>query len=555
MILVPLGVASATPTATRHLSSLAVWREGSVFLFDCGEGAQMRMLQAGIKRSKIKYIFITHFDYDHFTGLIGLLSTLQLQRREQPLTLIGPKGLKEYVDWNFKFIGVELMFPVEFIEVEEDFEHQVVVDEEEFFIEARPLKHSRFCIGYRMQERDKPGKVDGVKAAELGITKDQDFKDLKAGKDIALEDGTLVLAADIVGEPIKGESFAYVTDTVYCENSVLLAKGVNILYHEATFSDALAEKAAENFHSTAKDAARVAKEAGVEHLIISHFSARYTNPFVLLREAKEDFENTWMATELRPVTTKHTVEKDIIVPKVMVREIADFEKEIAMIKSRLQREMTSKRRPSTNNNRGGGNYNRGGSRDSGSSGYDRGERSGGYDRSPSRDGGSGASYDRGARSGGYDRAPSRDGGGGGGYDRSPRDGGGSAGYDRRPAASGSYDRRPAPRDSGGGYDRRPQAPRDGGGGYDRSPRDGGRSGGYERRPAPSSGGSYDRSPREGGGSGGYDRGGRPGNYDRTPRSSGSGYSRDRDPNSSNDERPQSPRPITPRTPYDDFNRF
>jgi ribonuclease Z len=495
MILVPLGVASATPTATRHLSSLAVWREGSVFLFDCGEGAQMRMLQAGIKRSKIKYIFITHFDYDHFTGLIGLLSTLQLQRREQPLTLIGPKGLKEYVDWNFKFIGVELMFPVDFIEIEEDFEHQVVVDEEEFFIEARPLKHSRFCIGYRMQERDKPGKVDGAKAAELGITKDQDFKDLKSGKDITLEDGTLVLAADIVGEPIKGESFAYVTDTVYCENSVLLAKGVNILYHEATFSDALAEKAAENFHSTAKDAARVAKEAEVEHLIISHFSARYTNPFVLLREAKEDFENTWMATELRPVTTKHNVEKDIIQPKVMVREIADFEKEIAMIKSKLQREMSSKRRPN-NNNRGGG-YNRGGG-----GGYDRGGRSGGgYDRS-SRDGGGG--YDRrpAASSGGYDRS-----GGGGGYDRSPRD--------------------------GGGYNR--------GGGYDRSPRDGG---GYNR-----GGGGYDRSPRDGGG---YNRGG---GYDRSPRSGGGGYSRDRDQNSSNDDRPQSPRPITPRTPYDDFNRF
>lgn len=518
MILVPLGVASATPTATRHLSSLAVWREGSVFLFDCGEGAQMRMLQAGIKRSKIKYIFITHFDYDHFTGLIGLLSTLQLQRREQPLTLIGPKGLKEYVDWNFKFIGVELMFPVEFVEVEEDFEHQIVVDEEEFFIEARPLKHSRFCIGYRMQERDKPGKVDGAKASELGITKDQDFKDLKAGKDITLEDGTLVLAADIVGEPIKGESFAYVTDTVYCENSVLLAKGVNILYHEATFSDALAEKAAENFHSTAKDAARVAKEAEVEHLIISHFSARYTNPFVLLREAKEDFENTWMATELRPVTTKHNVEKDIIQPKVMVREIADFEKEIAMIKSKIQRDMSAKRRPSNNPRGGGGNYNRGGGS------YDRGGRSsgGGYDRAP-RDGGG---YNRGGGSGSYDRAP-RD---TGGYDRRPA--ASSGGYDNR--GGGSYDR--SPRD-GGGYSR-------GGGSYDRSPREGG---GYNRG---GNGGSYDRSPRDGGG---YSRGG--GSYDRTPRSGGSGYSRDRDQNTSKDERPQSPRPITPRTPYDDFNRF
>ncbi|MDV7391549.1 MBL fold metallo-hydrolase, partial [Arthrospira platensis SPKY1] len=178
MIIVPLGVASATPTATRHLSSLAVWREGTVFLFDCGEGAQMRMLQAGIKRSKIKYIFISHFDYDHFTGLIGLLSTLQLQRRDQALTLVGPKGLKEYVDWNFKFIDVELSYPIDYVELEEGFEHQVVVDADEYYVEARPLKHSRFCIGFRLQERDKPGKVDGAKAAELGITEDQHFKDL-----------------------------------------------------------------------------------------------------------------------------------------------------------------------------------------------------------------------------------------------------------------------------------------------------------------------------------------------------------------------------------------
>lgn len=494
MIIVPLGVASATPTATRHLSSLAVWREGTVFLFDCGEGAQMRMLQAGIKRSKIKYIFISHFDYDHFTGLIGLLSTLQLQRRDVPLTLIGPKGLKEYVDWNFKFIGVELMFPLEYVELEEGFEHQMVVETDDYYVEARPLQHSRFCIGYRLQERDKPGKVDGEKAAELGITEDQDFKDLKAGKDITLADGTLVRSQDIVGEPIKGESLAYVTDTLYTENSVKLAENATILYHEATFSETLSDKAAENFHSTAKDAARVAKEANVGNLVISHFSARYTNPFVLLREAKEEFDDTWMATELRPIATKHNIEKDIIQPKVMVREISDYEKEIHQLKTRIQREMSRKMR-----SKGGGGRrpsNRGGyNRDDRGGGYDRGGRSGGYNRDDR-----GGGYDRGGRSGGYNRDDR-----GGGYDR----GGRSGGYDR--SGGGGYDRG----GRGGGYSR------DDRGGYDR----GGRGGGYSRD----------------------DRGGRSGGYDR------GGYDRDR--GSRSEDRPQSPRPITPRTPYDDFNRF
>src|SRR5690625_4578288 len=122
MIIIPLGVASATPTATRHLPSVALWREGSICQFDCGENTQMRMLQDGLKRSRVDYIIISHIDVDHYSGLIGLLSTLQLQRRDKPITLVGPKGLKEYVEWNFNFAKVELLYEVNYVEVEEDFE-------------------------------------------------------------------------------------------------------------------------------------------------------------------------------------------------------------------------------------------------------------------------------------------------------------------------------------------------------------------------------------------------------------------------------------------------
>ncbi|NGP76292.1 ribonuclease Z [Balneolaceae bacterium YR4-1] len=321
MIIVPLGVASATPTATRHLSSVALWREGSVYLFDCGENAQMRMLQAGLKRSQIECIFISHFDTDHYSGLIGLLSTLQLQRRDKKLTIVGPEGLQDFVEWNFDFANINLNYPIEFVEVSEDFEEERVVDEDEFYVEARPLNHSKFCMGFRFQEKDKPGKVDADKAQAQGISEDWQYKDLKAGKDVELDDGTIVKSADIVGHPRPGDSFAYITDTKYCPNSVKLGMNTNVLFHEATFSESLSDKAEETGHSTAKDAARVANEAKTKLLVITHFSARYTNEYVLLREARDDFFPTWVATELRPIFTDPAHEKGIIQPKVYLKEI------------------------------------------------------------------------------------------------------------------------------------------------------------------------------------------------------------------------------------------
>lgn len=321
MIIVPLGVASATPTATRHLSSVAVWREGSVFLFDCGENTQMRMLQGGLKRSQIDCIFISHFDTDHYSGLIGLLSTLQLQRRDRKITLVGPEGLQDFVEWNFEFANIDLNYPIEYVEVEEGFEEERVVDEDEYYVEARPLNHTKFCIGYRFQEKDKPGKVDAEKAREQGISEDWQYKELKAGNDVELEDGTVVKSMDIVGHPRPGDSFAYITDTKYCPNSVKLGMNTNVLFHEATFSENLSDKAEETGHSTAKDAARVANEAKTKLLVITHFSARYTNEYVLLREARDDFFPTWVATELRPIFTDPAHEKGIIQPKVYLKEI------------------------------------------------------------------------------------------------------------------------------------------------------------------------------------------------------------------------------------------
>src|SRR5699024_5532968 len=146
-------------------------------------------------------------------------------------TLVGPEGLKEFIEWNFDFASIDLKFDINYVEVEEGFESERVIDEEEFYVEARPLRHSTFCIGYRFQEKDKPGKVDAEKAEEMGISEDWQYKDLKAGEDVELDDGTVVHSIDIVGHPRPGDSFAYITDTQYCPNSVKLAKNTNILMH------------------------------------------------------------------------------------------------------------------------------------------------------------------------------------------------------------------------------------------------------------------------------------------------------------------------------------
>ncbi len=323
MIVIPLGVSSATPTAVRHLPSVALWREGSVYLFDCGENTQMRLLQAGVKRSKVDTIFISHMDGDHIFGLFGLLSTLQLQRRTKSLSIVGPVGLKKMIDSVLETTELDVQYEIRYTEINSDFEHQVVLEEEDFYVEARPLKHTSFCIGYRLQEKDKPGKVDAQKATEAGITEDAQFKALKAGEDVTLEDESVVHSADIVGDPRPGESFVYVTDTEFCENAVILAENATILYHEATFGEPLKEKAEDTGHSSAQDAAIVAKTAKVDRLVIGHFSARYSNQFLLLKEARAVFEKTWLAYELRPIFTSPAQEKEIITPRVEIIDLKD----------------------------------------------------------------------------------------------------------------------------------------------------------------------------------------------------------------------------------------
>ena len=297
--IIPLGTASAIPTGDRHMAALALQRQGEILLFDCGEGTQFQLVHAGLKRTKISAVFITHFHGDHFYGLMGLLSTLGLLERTQPLTVVGPARTEDIVSAMPGLRSEDLPYPVNYVEIGEEFTGGLVWQTDDMLVRARPLAHRVFTLGYRWEEKPRPGHLQVDEANRRGVTEHAHFRQLKRGEPITLEGGVVIEPEDVVGPPQEGAHFAYVTDTRPCEAGRELARGVDLLYHEATFAEALKEKACATAHSTASEAAQMARDAGAERLLIGHFSARYTDPAPLVREAVQHFPNTEAAEELK----------------------------------------------------------------------------------------------------------------------------------------------------------------------------------------------------------------------------------------------------------------
>ncbi|MFQ5571512.1 MAG: ribonuclease Z [Rhodothermales bacterium] len=298
--IIPLGTSAAIPTRHRHLSGLALRRPEGVLLFDCGEGTQFQLIRAGVKRSRIDAVFITHLHGDHYFGLMGLLSTLVLLTRTRPVTVVGPEGIANLVRAMPGLADHALPFPIEYVELPEGIDHAVVVETDAYRIEARSLEHRVFSLGYRFQEKDRPGHLYPERARALGVTNYRHFRRLKAGEAVTLEDGRVVEPEEVVGPPQRGSAFAYVGDTRPCEAGVMLARDVGLLYHEATFGDDLRARAVATGHSTAREAAGVARRAGARQLLLGHFSARYTDADVLVAEARTVFPDTEAAEELKP---------------------------------------------------------------------------------------------------------------------------------------------------------------------------------------------------------------------------------------------------------------
>ena len=301
---VPLGTGSALPTKTRHLAGTVVRREGRSVLFDCGEGTQLQLVRGDLTRGTLDAICITHLHGDHLYGLPGLLTTLALLERTDPVTIVGPVGLQDVVTAMPGLSRDDPPYETRYVELEDGFEHAVVFENEHVTIEARPLEHRVFCAGYRYQEKTRPGSIDGDAARAAGVTEGWQYEALKRGETVTLEGGEELSPDGLVGPPKPGAAFAYVLDTVPCDGGRALARDADLVMHEATFGDEHAERAATVAHSTARQAAEVARDAGAERLLITHFSARYTDPSGLVAEAREVFPATDAAVELERYTVR-----------------------------------------------------------------------------------------------------------------------------------------------------------------------------------------------------------------------------------------------------------
>jgi ribonuclease Z len=297
--IVLLGTSSAVPTLTRGLSSTALVREGDVFLFDCGEGTQLQLMRSGVKRSRIHSIFIGHLHGDHLYGIAGLLSTLHLDGREAPLNVFGPEGLRVFLNAAFRTADLQFTFKLNVREFPRGYRGRVL-DEEEFYVEALPLDHSIFCLGWRFQEKDKPGIFNLERAQELGIPRGPLYGKLQHGENIVLPDGRTITPDMVLGTSREGKSVVYCLDTQFSQRSIELAEKCTALIHETTFGPDAIELARDRKHSTMADAARVAKEAGAANLIATHFSSRYDGRQVgqIADEAREIFEQITIGRDL-----------------------------------------------------------------------------------------------------------------------------------------------------------------------------------------------------------------------------------------------------------------
>ncbi len=296
----PLGVGGAIPARGRHLSGLALRREGRLLLFDCGEGTQLQLLRAGLLGGKLEAIFVTHLHGDHLFGLPGLISTLGLQDRQRPLAIVGPKGLRDFIGAVPGITFGDGPFRLDITELPKSATHEVVYATDDFRVEARPLAHRVPCFGYRYQETPRAGVFDAQAAIAAGVTPGPDFRTLAEGESVSV-DGREVLPHAIVGPERPGTAIAYCLDTAPCDGDRALASGADLLIHDATFGDDDAARAEQTGHSTARQAAEVAAASGARGLLLTHFSARYTDLRGLVAEAREVFPHAHAAEELKTV--------------------------------------------------------------------------------------------------------------------------------------------------------------------------------------------------------------------------------------------------------------
>ncbi|WP_150268046.1 ribonuclease Z [Paenibacillus tepidiphilus] len=296
-----LGTNAGVPTLQRNVTSVALRlpeERRSFWMFDCGEGTQHQVLRSPLRLGKLEKLFITHLHGDHLFGLPGMLSSRGYQGGTAPLSIYGPPGIKAYLEISLSVSQSRIPYKMEIVE----HDGGLIFEDDSFKVEAGLLDHRVDSYGYRVTEKDSPGSLNTELLSSYGLKPGPLYGRLKRGEDVLTDQGQLIQAASVVNEPKRGRIVTILGDTRPCRGALPLAEDADLLLHEATFAHDLAEMARQYHHSTARQAAELAKEAGARELLLTHFSSRYITAedlAPLLEEARQVFPNTLLAEEFR----------------------------------------------------------------------------------------------------------------------------------------------------------------------------------------------------------------------------------------------------------------
>ncbi|MUU77384.1 ribonuclease Z [Winogradskyella endarachnes] len=295
MKLTILGCHSATPRINTNPTSQVLEIKNHMFLIDCGEGTQVELRRNKVKFSRIKHIFISHLHGDHYFGLIGLINTFSLLTRLTELHIYGPKGLKEVVLLQMKLSGGWTQYQLIFHELNSK-HSELIYEDDKVQVHTIPLKHRIYTNGFLFKEKENERKLDINMVNEANIDMAY-YRKLKQGFDVVNEDGVLISNQKVTKDPVPAKSYAYCSDTVYNEEMLPIIEDATVLYHESTFLEKDEARCEPTKHSTAKQAATIAKKANVDTLILGHYSTRYSDYNLFKNEAKTVFENTVLSKD------------------------------------------------------------------------------------------------------------------------------------------------------------------------------------------------------------------------------------------------------------------
>lgn len=295
MKLTLLGCYAATPRTITNPTAQVLEIRNRMFLIDCGEGTQVQLRKNKLKFSKINHIFISHLHGDHMYGLVGLISTFMLLNRQTDLHVYGPKGIKEIILLQLRYSNSFTGYNLYFHELESK-ESEVIFEDDKVIVKTIPLQHRIYTNGFLFQEKPKERKLN-VEAVEHYQIDKAYYRKIKYGGNITLDNGQIIPNAELSFDPEPTKSYAFCSDTIYNEGIVPLIQNADVLYHEATFLESEADKAEKTMHSTAKQAATIAKLANVKHLVLGHYSTRYTSIELFQQEAETIFPNVLLGDD------------------------------------------------------------------------------------------------------------------------------------------------------------------------------------------------------------------------------------------------------------------